>query len=537
MDTRKNFIHGAVILMAANIISKLLGAVFKIPLTYLLEEEGMAIFNTAFSVYVMILSFTTCGMPLAISRMVAGDLAKNKPGDVRKTICTACLVLGISGLLGSLLLWFGAEFFSLSMKDAKAFFSIRMIAPAVFFVAVGTVFKSYYQGKSNMTPTAVSQVIEAVIKLVAGYGLSVYYAKLSVEYTAAAAIFGVTVGELIATLILWLLWLPDRKRLSGYPSIRPTRTIISDMFSYAVPMLIASGVSSALSLADIAVIRNALTDIRFTPETAEAFLRQYASTTTHFDALLSELRISEAAARWLYGAYSGYALTVFHLPVGMLAALGTSILPIIAGALAVRNRERAGRAIFLCSKFSLLLCLPAAVILGRYSAELLHLLFRNTVSARLLSGLAPCLVFIVLSDLFITVQHASGRLIVPFLYSFLGDIIKLILGRFLIRCPELNLSGVVIAANISYFVVLFFNYLAVRRQFGLRLMSLLPKPLCSVGVMWLVLHLVDTPFHILFGNDILALLASLAVGGFSYLLVLIFSGTLTADEIHFFKKG
>lgn len=532
---KQSFIKGTAILMAANAISKILGAVFKIPLCYLLKEEGMAIYNSAFSVYVMLLSFTICGMPLAISKTVSEDFAKGHYGDVHKTVRISLLVLSALGILGSVVLWFFADFFALAMKEAKAVHCIRLIAPAVFFVAVGTVFKSYYQGKSNMTPTAISQVIEAAVKLFAGYGLALYYARLSVEYTAAAAIFGVTIGEVIATLILFLLYLPDRKELAGQPANRTAGSILNIMILIAVPVLTASGVAAAMNLADLAVIRTSLTAIRFTPETAQNFLLQYSSHSALFDSLLSDLRLTDEAARWLYGSYSGYALTIFHLPIGMLGALGVSILPVIAGALAVKNRERAAYAVRSASKITLILSLAAAVVIFFWSDTLLTILFHNTASSKMLRYLAPCLVFMAMSDLFFSVLNACGKVISPFLYSFAGAAVKLLFSYFLIRLPQLNVLGIAVSADIAYLIVFLLSYHAVRKEFSVRLPISL-KPFLSAGVMAAVMLFVDQPFWILFPNEILAFSATLAAGGAAYVLSLTLCGYISPKEIHMFKK-
>lgn len=533
MPNKQNFIKGTLILVAANAISKILGAVFKIPLTYILREEGMAVFNTAFSVYGMLLSFITAGMPLAISKMVAEELALERPGEARKIVTVSTLLLSLIGLLGTAVMFCGADFFAGAMKDLKAAGAIRFLSPAIFFVAVGTVFKSYYQGKVNMIPTAVSQVIEAVIKLGAGFGLALYFAQAAMETTAAWAIFGVTAGEIVATAILILLYLPDRQKLRRHKARSSARQVLRAIGAIAVPMVVSSGVAGAMNIADVTMIRAQLLQIRFTPETAERFLLQFSSHTAVFDDLLETLRISVDGARWLYGAYSGYALTVFHLPAGIMATLGVSILPVIAGALALNQRQRVEHTAQLALKIILLTALPCAAVLGLFAEPVLGLLFHNTASAPMLRLLSPCLVFVCLSQILTAVLNASGMIMRPFVHGLVGMVIKLLGNLLLITRPELHILGAVVSANISYLVVVALDAWAVRRRLGLhcQLLKALVKPLFSTAVMAGVMLMLYRPLCVLFAGEIPALLATLFVGGAAYCMMLLMTAAVSRADL------
>lgn len=533
MVNKQSFIKGTIILMAANAISKILGAVFKIPLTYLLREEGMAIYNTAFNVYIMLLSFIISGMPLAISKIIAEESELGHVANVKKIMTVSTLLLGVLGFAGSLILWFGADFFAYAMKEPKAFFCLKVIAPAIFFVAVGTAYKSFYQGRSNMTPTAISQVIEAFIKLLAGFGLALFYSRTAVEYTAAAAIMGVTIGEIIATFILFILYIPHYFRLPSKNADMPSKKIIDSILLIAVPSVIASVISGAMNLVDITVIRRCIEAITFTAESAEKFLCRYSSYTDVFDNIFETYSISPEGSRWLYGSYSGYALTVFHLPVGILASLGVSILPIIASALAVNNNQRVNACIAAASKITLLICLPAAFCIALFSEPILSILFRNTASAQMLQYLAPCLVFITLAQLFGVIANAGGQIITPFIFAFIGAVIKIIFNIILIRIPDINMLGTAISADIAYFVVMLLSYISIKQHFGfnLSLLKIALKPLFCAAVAAGVMYAIYNPFTIIFRGEILPFAMCGAVGTVSYLLALICSGAISSEEM------
>ncbi len=536
MSKKQAFIKGTMVLMCANIISKILGAVFKIPLTYLLSEEGMAIYNTAFNVYVMLLSFVISGMHLAISKLIAEELSLENYNNVRKITKISIVLLGALGFIASIILWFGADFFAYASKEPKAIFCLKMLSPSIFFVALGVVFKGFFQGASNMLPTAISQVIEAVVKLLLGFFLALYYSRLSVEHTVAASILGVTAGEIIATFILFLFYLPKWFKMPLKGNTRSSGVIIKTISYIAIPSIIASVLSGALNLIDISQIRHLLERINFTPQTCDLFLRQYSSHTNVFDNLQQSMKITTEGSRWLYGAYSGYALAIFHLPIGILGTIGVSILPVIAGAVATKNQTRIRNYVELSTKITLLIAYPIALILFLFSGEILEILFHNQASSLMLAGLAPCLVFIALFQHFTAILNAKGHIIVPFIYSFCGAILKLILNAIFIPIPQLNMMGVILSANISYLVSMLLVMISARKTFlfiGSPLIYI--KPLISSIVMALVVSLIYSPFLIIFKNQPTAFFLSCIIGGISYILMLLSTGSLSREDFKILK--
>ncbi len=482
---KQSFLTGAVILMIANAISKILGAVFKIPLTYILNESGMAVFNIAFEVYIMFLSFIISGLPFAISKLVAEETERGERGGAQKIVAVSTVLLALIGAAGSAALYFGADFFAPAMKEEKAVWAIRIIAPSIFLVALGTPFKSYYQGVSNMIPTAVSQVAEAIIKLAAGYYLAVYFVSFGVEKTAGGAIMGVTAGELAATAILIMTYLWGKNKVY-IKSSGDTREIIKKLMSIALPLLCASVVSNAINIADTTLVRSRLLDAGFSAEDA----------------------------RFLYGAYTGYALTVFHLPVGILATMGVSILPVIAGAIAVNNMKKARLATDIGIRLAVLLSVPCAVIMCMLSGEILSLLFNNDASARMLSTVAPCVVMMCVTQITGAILQSAGKIMLPFYNSLAGSAVKIGLSYYLIGIPEINIYGSAISSIAAFTLVMILNLISVRRHLCLKqnIMEILIKPAVSAAAMTAVMCLLRRPLMATTG------------GGFAYLTLMCASG-------------
>lgn len=419
---KKKFLSGAVILMTANIISKVLGAVLKIPLTYIMHEEGMAVYNTAFGVYIMFLSFFVSGMPFAVQKLTAADHARGDDGAAKEIVLVATAVLAAAGVIGYFVMWRFSLFFALAMKEPRAAAALRAIAPAVLLVAVGTPVKSGFQGRSDMLPTAVSQVIEALIKLFAGYFLAVLLISRGTEYAAAGAAGGVSVGEAAATLMLvgWYVFAyrKIKRRRIG------VRYVLSEIGEIALPLLFISIMISGLSMCETSVLR----------------------------ASLLRAGLGEERARFVFGAYTGYAMTILNLPAGFLATLGISIIPVISGAAEVgdvcRIRAAAWRGIGLCAAAAA----AATMCICVFGELMLGIVFHNTYSAPLLRLAAPSVFFLCIMQMDIVILQSMGHIWRAFIASVSAAVIKLICSAVLASVPALNIYGAAIGADIAFFV-------------------------------------------------------------------------------------
>ncbi len=533
----ESFFKGTLILISANAVSKILGAVLKIPLTYILGEQGMAIYQTAFSVYIMLLSLITSGLPFAISRYVSGELALKRYGNIRFSIKFSFLLMSILGLLASLVMFFGAGFFAFSMKDPKAVFAIKAISPSIFFVAIGCVYKSCYQGYACQTPTAISQVIEALVKLIFGYLLASWFSASSVKYTSGAAIFGVTIGEAVATLILFLLYIPYRKNLRFKQRTATRRKIAKNLISVAIPMTACALVSGLLGLLDASVIRSQLTNITFSENTAKSFVSIYSPFTDIFNSLSGGGKLSLDGARWLYGAYSGYAATVFNLPSGILASFGVAILPVVSGGIVSKNYTRLTKTVSVAAKTILLISLPASGILALFSKEILYILFKNTASHLMLSFMAPILVFSTMSQFYCAVLHASGNIMTPFKYMTVCNLIKIALTFVLIPIAQLNILGAIIAtflANVIYFIL---NMGKIKKDFNIMAVSFkdFGKVFVATVIMLFVAYLVLSPITHLTTNIYIGFFVTMLAAFVAYILSLILFGAVKKQELTHFR--
>ncbi len=498
---RQNFLTGAIILAAANTISKILGAVFKIPLTYIIGEEGMAIYNTAFNIYIMFLAFVISGVPFAVSKLVSEYSSLKRNEMVRYTVKSANMILCITGLAGSAALYFGAEFFALALKEEKAVFAIKMIAPSVAFVAAGAGIRSYFQGVSNMIPTAVSQVVEAFVKLAAGYVLAKGLIEYGISAASGGAVLGVTIGEAVATALFILMYVFSKKE-RGNVEKEEKREVLRAIADIAVPLLFASVISSMLSVVETSVIRRGL--------------------------ILSGLDAEEA--RKVYGAYTGYAMTVFHLPAGILATMGVSLLPVIAGGFAANEERKVKIASFAAFKLTVMFSIPCAVVMFFLSSEILRILFGNDSSAQMLIMSAPCLAAMCTANILTSIIQSSGRIITSFVYLTAGMILKIIISVFTMKVW--GIYGVIAAANISSVLVMAASMIITKKIIGLkfRISDTIIKPVISAAVMCLIITLVKPAVTGYVRGVILQTGIICAVSVLAYIMTLFVTGALKYDK-------
>lgn len=439
MKKQQSFVQGAAVLIAANIAVKIIGAVFRIPLDQLLGKSGMGLFNVAYVLYTTMLVISTAGLPVAVSKLVSESVSLGRTREARRIALTAGLAFPAIGAAFSALLYWGAEPLSALVGNPAAAPAVRAIAPSVFCVALISVIRGYFQGLNNMTPTALSQLIEALGKLLLGYGLAhtASMRGLPLERCAAAAVTGVTIGEAVgaAYLILRLLLHRRRREATLHDLARPRRELLRELFAVAVPVTIGSSVMSLTNLLDVALVMNRLQDAGCTAEQANA----------------------------LYGAYSNRAITMFNLPQTVILGLSVSVLPVLSGAFARQNFTQISRTLGSAVRLTLLLALPAGagyLVLGEPIVDLLF--GADSVSAgeflRILGLAVPLLAMVSLTN---AILQAFGRPFAPVKNMLLGGAVKLAGNHFLIGV--LGIYGAPLSTVLCYAVIAAGNLRSVKR--------------------------------------------------------------------------
>ena len=243
-EKKQSFFGGAAVLAAGVVIVKIIGALFKIPLANILGETGNADFNNAYNIYAVLLTISTAGLPVALSKMISKTLGRERQARrVLKVSFAAFLTLGV---LSFVIMWFGNEKCAALLNNPNAAYGIKALAPGVVCVGCLAAFRGFAQGSFRMTPTAASQIIEAVSKLFIGLGLSMYVVSLGYEdyIAAAAAIVGVTVGSVLALVYMLIDYLRHRPHATAQDVPDPSGVILKRLLSIAIPITLSASMVS-----------------------------------------------------------------------------------------------------------------------------------------------------------------------------------------------------------------------------------------------------------------------------------------------------
>ncbi len=435
-----SFIGGAVALLISGVIVKLLGALFKIPLTNLIGDTGMGLFSFAMQFFSLLFVVAAAGLPVAESHLVSESLALGNRRQAQSIVMHATVVFGLLALLLSAALILLAQPICRAFGEPDAVWCLIAIAPAVFFVTVEAALRGWYQGTGDMMPTAISQIAEATGKLTVGLLLArkLLDAGYGISGAAFGAVIGVTCGELLA--MGYLLW-SARRGIHG-TLLHPQRgaSILPRLFQLMIPVTLGAAVMTVSGFLDMAVFYRRLPAAGFTADQIVA----------------------------AYGAYSGMALTLFHLPQALSNAVSVSVLPALSAAHARNNTAQVRRLTASSLRLTLLVCLPCGAGLFVLSGPLLQTLFasqpRGVMTAepllRLL-GIAEPLVG--LSTVTTAILQSFGRPDLTVYSMTAGCAVKFAVSYVLMARPEINIAGAPLSTLACYSVMLLVNVAAIAR--------------------------------------------------------------------------
>jgi stage V sporulation protein B len=532
---KQNFLFGSLTLIASVIITKVIGAIFRIPLANMLGGTGMGFYSAAYGLFTLVYAFSSVGLPAAVAKLIS----ETNGSDALLIRKTALRLFGIIGLALSILC------IPLSLLYSKyiygtpdALWSVLAIIPSVFFCSITSVLRGYYEGLQNFRPTAISNIIESVIKLIFGLFLCGYVIKSggSIALAAAAAVAGVSLSTLAGTLYLAVLSLfskhkngeqIENSKQNKYgehfkngelitENIREkARKTAKTLLAVAIPISLASLVTNLTNLIDITVVIPAL----------EAAVK---ADITPFLPIINAGIAKEAVPQFIFGSFMGLAVTVFSLIPSFTNMFGKGILPPFSKAYAEKDFKTVGNLseglLFTVS----VIAFPCGLGISVLSSPILSFLFparsAETTAAELpLAILGIAVIFLSISAAIFAAFQAAGRADLPVKLMCAGVAVKLAGNILLVRIPAFGVSGAALSTLFCYALIFTLSLIHFERITKLKPVkiaaSILPAAFC--GVLCAVSALLSYDTLTGFG-DTLRLLASIAAGGVIY----VFSGFL-----------
>ena len=578
-STKQNtFFGGAAILAVGIMVVKVIGMFYKIPLLNIIGEQGSADFGNAYNIYAVLLTISTAGLPVAVSKLVSEANATGRQNQVRRVFRLSLALFLTLGVLSFLIMSFGSAQLAGLMNDDQAAPGIRALAPAVICVGCLSAFRGYAQGHGNMTPTAVSQIIEALCKLVVGLGLAYWLVKAGADqsHAAAGAITGVTVGTIVALAYMLLNYLMGRSQ-EGLSKDTPDSngTIVKNLLMIAVPITISSSMVGIVTVIDSSLVQGQLQRALLENTDCWALYKDFMS----FDKLESALKAWQAtlpdgtnismsllsdqlagegtktaialhdaledASRTLYGNYNG-ALNIYNLPTSLMAAITAAVIPAVSGTLARRDRKGAARVAGSALRISALLAFPMGVGLYVLGEPIMALIFPSLTSqlaGPLLSTLGLATVFVCMMLVCNSILQAYGFVNLPVIIMLAGGVIKIVLNYNVVVLPQVGIYGAPLGNIFCFALCLILDLTVMARVIPGRpkYIPLFAKPAAAAAVMglgaWAVHGLLAKLLAANRLGNAVATLAAIVVAVVIYGVLVIVLRAITKEDLSLMPKG
>ncbi len=481
----KSFLREAVVLTCANFAVKIIGVVFKIPLTNILGDS-IGVFTAAYSIYAMLFMLSTSGLPVAVSKLVAASNEKGRGNEAKRITLLATVIFGILGLLFTVALIIFAPDIARLTNHIESALAMRVIAPSLFFICVCSAIRGHFQGLRNMNPTAISQFIEAFLKFAVGLG-AVIYAKnhgADIPLQAACAISGVTVGSVLGTAFTLFYLKFSKKTVLNHTdkSVESDKKLLKLIMVVALPVTFTAATLYFSQFLDTLIIVNCLVDSGESVEVAQT----------------------------LFSAYTGLSVPIYDLfPSTLVFPIGISILPAVSGALAVKKLRTAGNLTTQAIRISAIIAIPCGIFLfvaGRSCISLIYgvknwseiLYMANgtqllpiDAAAKSLAILAFAVFFISAVSICNALLNAYGKAHLPFIAVLVGIAVLVVSEVLLLRSP-IGIYGAPASSLICYFAVMLLDVWFIRKYCGvkLKIQGLFGRPLLGGAVSGIITYFV-----------------------------------------------
>ncbi len=561
----QSFLEGSAILIVATLLVKVIGAIYRIPLGKLFDATPMGYYSTAYDLYVPMYSIAMAGLPIAISRIVSEQVAKGNYRHVKKTLNVAKTAFLITGGLGFVLMIvlaflltgstvniFGHSF-SFEVFDRGALPSILCIAPCLLFCCVMSAYRGYYEGLRNMIPTAISQVIEALGKLLFGYGLAFLLLKTTKNpsYAAAGALLGITIGTAVSALYLEIKYRLTGKytfteeQIAAAPEPYSNGKMAKMLVAIAIPIVLGSLVNNISSLIDVAMVQSQLA--RALEKAPDYFATVYA------DLIASETATAiksgntfvwqEALPNSLYGVHRGFAFSIYNLVPSLTSVLGVSAIPILSSAWTKRDSAEIKKNVNTMLRTTALVAVPAGFGIMALAGPILDFLYGKpeivAIATPNLRILGLCAIFAGLNGPLTNMLQAIGRQGVPLRNIAVGAVLKIIINFVLVGTPEINILGVPIGTTVCYAYICIANFICFVKYSKVmpNVILALGKPIIAGAACGATALGVYYALGIVGVGSSLKTLVSIAFAALVYVVMLFLIRAITKDDINFLPKG
>lgn len=515
--SKETFLRGALILTVAGVIVKVIGSVNRILLSRLLGGEGIGLYQMAYPIYLLALSISSAGIPVAISIIVAEKVALSDFRGANRVFRISLGLLAITGIAFTFILYFGAGWLieQQFVRDPRAYYAIVALAPAILFVTVLSSYRGYFQGLQMMTPTAVSQIFEQFVRVVTMIFLAFYLLPMGLEYAAAGASFGAAPGALAGLLVLVYFYWRQRgdlkRKIAGQPEMKQESSmkIIMRIVKLALPV----------SLANIMLPVVASIDLFIVP------------------ARLEVAGYTVAQATELFGYLTGMAVALINLPTILTASLAASLVPAISEAFTLKDHPRIYQRTEMAMRIANLITIPSFVGMCLLATPISQMLYGTPNAGVPIGILSLGIILLGIHQVSTGVLQGLGHTTIPLLNMVVAAGVKIFMSWTLTAMPSLGIQGAAWATNTDFGVAALLNMYFVYRYVGFSIdVKATLKTLVAAGIMGAVVLVTYDGIMLKTFHNTVATLLSISVGGIVYGITLLLLGGIRQHEVEKIPK-
>lgn len=521
-----NYLKQAGILAAAGIICRIIGILYRSPLTSIIGDEGNGYYTSAYNIYTIILLISSYSIPSAISKIIASKLALKQYRNAHRIFCCALLYVLVIGGAASLFTFFGAELF----LEGDAAVVLRVFSPTIFLSGFAGVFRGYFQAHGSMVQTSFSQVVEqilnAVVSILAAHMLIDFVAKESSTtraiYGAAGSALGTGSGVAVALLFMLGVYALNRKML--HRRIERDAHRMEDSYGD--------------------ILRGMLVTV--TPIILSTFIYNFSTSfnqTVYSKVMINARGLSLAETATNYGIFAGKAMVIINIPIALAASLSSAVIPAVSKSSALGDRKAAQDKAQYAMWTTMLIAIPAAVGLAVLAKPIMQLLFPQPdsldLASEILAMIAVTVIFYSLSTLTNGILQGIGKVRLPVQNAAAALLIQTALLVALLMFTELDLYALVICLIAYSAMMCLFNSISIRRCLGvkedLKTMALLPA--LAAALMGLCAKGVYLGMQMLVKSNVICLIPSIVLAVVVYALAILKLGAVTEEQLLGFPKG
>ncbi len=531
-----SFLVQGSVLAIASIVSRIIGLLYRIPMTNIIGEYGNDYYSCAYEIYSMVLLISSYSLPMAVSKMVSARMAKHQQENALRVFRGALAIALVTGTAGCIVLYFGAGFLTRIFQTPLSFFALRVLAPTLIIVTVLGVLRGFFQGLGTMVPSAVSQILEQIVNAVVsvaaafvlfGYGTRIasvlggtqHYAE---AYGAAGGTLGTSVGAGVGLIFCVLIFIAYRKvfrrgivreRKSGRSSVENYGSIMRVLILTIVPILLSTTLYNLVSIVDQGMFKNLA---------------------------ILQGNDSDSVSRW-WGVYSGYYRVLVNVPISISTALATSSVPALAAAFAMKDHDQVRRKIALSMRFIMVIAIPCTVGLAVLADPIMKLLFSTTtdLAAHLIQAGAISIIFYSVSTLSNAVLQGIDRMKIPIrnaVIALAANVVSLPVSLFVF---DLNIYAMIVGNIVFSLVMCILNGMSVQKYSGFRpnITKTFVKPALASVLMGVVAYAVYFIAYRATSVNAFSTVVAIVAGIVSYAVILLLIKGLTEKELRSFPKG